>query len=572
MIKFKEISAKNFLSIGNVPIKIKLDTDCLTLIKGVNGSGKSTLFTDAICFVLFNKPYRKINKAQLINSINLKHCLVEITFESNGNTYRVLRGIKPNIFEIYENGQMINQDPNVKDYQKVLEQQILKMNYRSFTQIILLGSASYVPFMKLDAAARREFIEDLLDIRVFSIMNQLQKERIKTQKNEITLLTSETDLLKEKVKMQEKFIQDKENKKKEGIEELKQEIETITKNSQRIVGRVERIQSKTQPLLNKISKFENLESTLSSLKTNLGIIQSGMNSKQVDIDKVRETDYCPKCKQDIPETHRNSIIAELSEEIFALSMQNDEKRIELQNLSDLLEKKNKLQCAISLKQGVVQSMNRTLSVNRKQIMSLESKVEILSVDDESLENDKIDLKKYAKDWKDKFELKAKIQEDLQYSQAANILLQDSGIKSRIIKQYIPVINKIINQYLDDFEFFVSFELDENFNEVVKSRHRDTFTYDSFSEGQKRRIDIALLFAWREVSRLKNSINTNLLIFDEIFDSNLDQTVIDVAFDVLKEMKKSNIFVVSHRDMVADKCDVSINVTMKNNFTEMEYDT
>ena len=567
MLIFKKITASNFLSCGSKPLSIEFDSAKSTLIYGKSGNGKS-LWGDALCFVLYNKPYRNINKPQLVNSINQKQCVVELEFTCNSNSYKVIRGIKPAIFEIYENGALLNQDPNIKDYQKVLEQQILKMNYRAFTQTVLIGSGSYIQFMELSAVQRREFIEDLLDIRIFSIMNSLLKDIIKSQKENVKLLDLDIKSVKEKILMQESFISKQEKEREISGTKLKEEKDKILDSSSKIVKRIERISGKVDSLLSKVSNMDSLSETLSELKLTTKTLNR--NSEHLLSEKkfYDDTENCPKCKQSITKDHKDSIFLDIDEKIAEISSNLVREAEKIKSLESEYLKLDIISKNIRLKQTIISSMNRTLSTNRKLINSIDSKLLESMTDSVSITEEKEKLKELASYGKEKISEKLKLQEELQYSQAANILLQDSGIKAKIIKQYIPVINKLVNGYLDNLDFFVSFNLDENFNEVVKSRHRDTFTYNSFSEGQRRRIDIALLLTWREVAKLKNSVNCNLLFLDEVLDGNFDTSTLDVVLDMIGELKDTNTVVISHRENIIEKFDRSILVNMKNNFTEL----
>lgn len=564
MLIIEDIEYRNFLSSGNSPIKINFLKDQLTLICGGNGKGK-TMTLDALCFVLFDKAFRNINKPQLVNSINQKNCEVIVNIETGGIKYKIIRGIKPNKFEIWQSGSLINQDPSVKDYQKVLEQQILKMNYRSFTQIVVMGSSSYVPFMKLPTPKRREFIEDLLDIKIFSIMSSLLKDKIKKDKDEIKDLDKDIGNLKEKIELLNSFVKQKTSDQNAIIDRLKYDISEISRKSIKLSNRVKRVQNNVTLLETQREPYDVMDQ-ISDVRMHIAAESRLIEKNQTEKLFYDGSNQCPKCSQEIDPDFKFEIIEELDANTLSIQDKITGYTTDLARLNGLYDEYVRLSAIIKYRQTIVTSMNRTLINNRELVVKKQKEIEDNQVDTSSLSDDRAKIKTYAMDVIEKTERKKELIEQNHYHVACSVLLHDTGLKSKIIKQFIPVINKFVNDYLDRLDFFVSFNLDENFNEVVKSRHRDTFTYDSFSEGQKMRINLALIFAWREVAKLKNSVNTNLVFFDELFDGSLEASAIDLAFEMLGEMKGSNIFVISHRDNIAEKFDNVIHVDMKNNFS------
>lgn len=564
MILFKQISYKNFLSTGSQPNIIQLNSHGSTLITGKNGEGKSTIL-DALTFALFGKPFRNVNKNQLINSINQKQCLVEIEFSINGVDYKVRRGMKPTIFEIISNGELINQDAALRDYQKVLEQQILKLNFKSFTQVVILGSATFVPFMQLPAAQRRDVIEDLLDIRVFSVMNGILKERAAELKSDISKIESSLKAQKALVESQKNLISVMEtnrrsliasiNKKIQLTDEqiqianaqsndLKQQIDSAASSTDdtevlAAINKVEKIRYKT------ISKIESCTHTHDFFVTNT---------------------QCPTCEQSIQEEHKERMLLDITESI------SDHTR-KLGEFETMLEKLNKKLVKIQSQASVIRKLSLELSTQTTKIQMLqeakgELQKEIQGIlaegGDISLEKEK--LKSAIQDSMTLLQTKNELLETRRLQDIAATLLKDTGIKTAIIREYLPAMNKLINRYLSSMDFFVKFELDESFNEVIRSRARDEFSYESFSEGEKRRIDLSILFTWRQIAKMKNSVNTNLMILDEILDGSLDSVGIDYFLSIMNQFgEHTNVFVISHRD-VADKFDNVIRVQKRGDFS------
>jgi DNA repair exonuclease SbcCD ATPase subunit len=556
---------KNFLSTGNNFTEIQLDRNPTTLIIGENGAGKSTIL-DALCFGLFGKPFRNISKGQLLNTVNGSSAMVELEFRIGTKEIKVRRGIKPNVFEIYINGKMYNQDANARDYQKYLEQQILKLNYRSFTQVVILGSSTFVPFMQLKARHRREVVNEILDIQIFSIMNLLMRERIKTLTTDLRENEYQCDLAEEKITMQEKYIEDTKNNKKSLITE---KTNLIAGNEEEIFkqeadNKILKVTNETY--LNQItdsdkvkeqhSKMKDIRSTLVEKKTT--------NSKMLKF--FEDNDNCPTCEQ--PLNNAEEMITAKQKEVDKFTKALDE-------LQDVLDKSTNRQAEISdilekIRENEVKVAQSISSIRELEKFNATLTSEIEDLQSGNVTKDEEDkLKKLKKDFSFFDKEKTKLKEELTYSEAARNMLQDTGIKTKVIKKYLPIMNKLINTYLNSMEFYVNFTLDENFNETIKSRYRDEFTYASFSEGEKMRIDLALLFTWRAVAKMKNSTNTNLLILDEIFDSSLDGTGTDEFLKILNTLGDENVFVISHKqDALADKFRSTIKFEKVKNFSHV----
>ena len=551
MIIFKTVRWKNFLSTGNQFTEIQLDRSPTTLIIGENGAGKSTIL-DALCFGLFNKPFRNIAKKQLVNSVNNGSSVVEVEFSIGTKEVKVVRGIKPNAFEVYVNGNMINQDANARDYQKHLEQQIMGLNYRSFTQVVILGSSTFVPFMQLPTKARREVVEDILDIKIFSLMNFLLKNKTKELNEETRNVDYNFDLTKEKVKLQEKFIKEVVNNKSEIIAENQQKVHD---NQFTINARKEDILALEQDKNNLSYNAEEqarLEDKIQKLSKTEAALQNKRSNHERQIQFFQTNDECPTCEQSITESTKQTQTERRNEKVREL-----ERAIgELEELEN--GEKSKLDVIISNLESI-RKHDVEIAKIRASIKEMELFNEKLKKDIETYESGQIseeDKEKLVK-LKGQIELieeqKSKLTEDKFYIDVARNLLQDTGIKTKIIKQYLPIMNKLVNTYLSSMDFFVNFNIDENFNETIKSRFRDEFSYASFSEGEKMRIDLALLFTWRAIAKMKNSTNTNLLILDEIFDSSLDGTGTDDFLKILNTFHDQNVFVISHKqDMLFDK--------------------
>ena len=567
MIIFENIKWKNFLSTGNVYTKINLSKNKNTLIIGENGAGKSTIL-DALTFALYNKPFRKINKGQLVNSINNKGAVVELEFSLYKNKYRIVRGIKPNIFEVYKNNDLINQNADSKDYQEYLEKHILKIGYKSFCQVVVLGSATFLPFMQLPAAQRREIVETLLDLQIFTTMNSVLKDKVQKNKEDFIRVEEQKRNIEEKIIIIKKYIEKREQESKESVEKKEKEIEKI---DEIIISKKEELK-KVEKEYHELSQDVSDDKKITNENTNLLLLREKINSK---IDMVSEeitfletNDDCPTCKQRIEESFKlesigdkNDKLKEYKDGLFLLKEKifNNEK--EMQSLNESKEKLSKVKDRfrdISFDLSSTERMKKSIEAEIKSIKKKES-----TISNEEIKDSEEELIKINDIYNELIKNK-----DL-YS-ASSVLLKDNGIKSRIIKKYIPIINKLINKYLSDLNFFVKFELDEEFNEVIKSRHRDEFSYSSFSEGERMKINLSILFTWRMISQLRNSINTNLLIMDEVFDSSLDSEATEDFMKLLNEFgDKTNVFIISHKtEQLNEKFDNIIRFKKQKNFSKI----
>jgi len=567
LITFNKVRWKNFLSTGNQFTEIQLDYAPTTLIIGENGAGKSTIL-DALCFVLFNKPFRNISKSQLVNSVNGNGTIVEVEFNVNNKDVKVVRGIKPNKFEVWIGGTMINQDANARDYQKHLEQQILGLNYRSFTQVVILGSSTFVPFMQLSTKARREVVEDILDIKIFSLMNFLLKNKNKSLTEDIRDVQYNFDLTKEKVTLQEKFIKEVVNNKSAIIAENQQKLWDNKSTIDFKRDDVKALEIDNENLSYDAEEKAKVEQKLKKLTQTEAALQNRKSEHDRQIQFFQNNDECPSCEQPITEStkqtqieSRTTKIGDIENGIADLQRMESEEQDRLQSILVDLEtiRKNDVE-----KAKVLSSIAELEKFNAK----LEKDIEAYQNGSVS-EEDKIKLAELKGQIKSIGEQKTKLNEDKFYIDVARNLLQDSGIKTKIVKQYLPIMNKLVNTYLSSMDFFVNFNIDENFNETIKSRFRDEFSYASFSEGEKMRIDLALLFTWRAIAKMKNSTNTNLLILDEIFDSSLDNTGTDDFLKILNTFDQQNVFVISHKqDMLFDKFRNIIQFKKEKNFSRM----
>lgn len=570
MILFEKVRWRNFLSTGNVFTEIVLTKSNNTLIIGQNGAGKSTIL-DALCFGLFGKPFRKINKPQLLNSINSKDAVVEIEFKIGQKNYKVIRGIKPNKFEIYCNDVLLNQDAAAKDYQEVLENQILKLNYKSFTQVVILGSASFVPFMQLSAADRRTIIEDLLDIQIFSSMNSVVKEKLSSLKEELSKVKYGISLTQEKINMQLQNIEDNNKindeeiaKKQSEIEKSKSQIEKINNDVKLILKHVEKLTAKIG------DNKEKLEKKSKGLFQIRGKVETNIERNEKEITFYENNHDCPTCKQAITLEWKQLQITEKTQKIGAqksglLEIDSELKKItdELKIVSDTIKHINAHNNEVSKHNATILAISNYITKLNEEIVALSNKKESSEDNNLKLKDLKTDLHIYNDSYEELISLK-------HYYEFAGSLLKDTGIKTKIIKQYLPIMNKLINKYLTAMDFFVNFNINENFEETIKSRHRDEFSYANFSEGEKMRIDLALLFTWRQIAKLKNSTNTNLLILDEVFDSSLDTVGTEEFLKLIHEMgSDTNIFVISHKgDQLFDKFRSVIKFEKKGNFSRV----
>ena len=567
MIFFKYVRWKNFLATGNNFTEIQLDRNPTTLIIGENGAGKSTVL-DALCFGLFGKPFRGINKPQLVNSVNNSSALVEIEFKIGSKDIKVIRGIKPNIFEIYINGKMYNQDAHSRDYQKYLEQQILKLNYRSFTQVVILGSSTFIPFMQLKARHRREVVEEILDIQIFSLMNMLLKQKLKTIYDDIRDIDYKLELTIEKIQLQNQYIDDVKKNKDKIITE---KTNLIASNEEEIFSRksvIEKLQQENDNLLSKISDNEKVKKNYTKLKDIKSTLVEKHKAHSRVVDFFENNDDCPTCQQHIDEIFKREMISNKQKDVTKFSNG-------LKELEEELKKSKDRQKEISDIANKIRENEVQIAKDHSSVVQLEKFNSTLEAERAQLETGDVSKSDYKKLKELKNELtgideqKTKLKEDQTYAEAAKNMLQDTGIKTKIIKQYLPVMNKLINTYLTSMEFYVNFTLNENFEETIKSRYRDEFTYDSFSEGEKMRIDLALLFTWRAIAKMKNSTNTNLLMLDEIFDSSLDGAGTDEFLKILNTLSDENVFVISHKqDVLVDKFRSTIKFEKVKNFSHV----
>lgn len=544
MIVFEKVKWRNFLATGNSFIEMELNNSPLTLITGTNGSGKSTLL-DALSFGLFGKPHRNINKPQLVNSINNKNCEVEVEFTVGKNHYRIRRGIRPNVFEIHKNGKMLNQDSKSRDYQKTLEQNILKLNHKSFHQIVVLGSSSFTPFMQLPSQHRREVIEDLLDIGIFSQMNNLLKEESSKIREQIRDADYAISSLEDKIAMQRRHIEnlekietDSKKKVEEKIQTLRGEIETITKENEKI---------------GEVTKINEIEKSISILEDENGQVLKKSHSLESEMKRVvsevkffEKHDHCPTCSQSIGNDLKEEKIGSYKNKAKGISkeyetLQTEKKRL----IVEINESRHELEKYRQRSNDIRNNLQRIQRI-QKEISELE-KSNLNESNQSHLNESKLELENLIENKTKTYELKNELYNESVYNSAVSEMLKDTGIKTKIVKQYLPVINQLINEYLQTLDFFVSFHLDENFNELLKSRHRDEFTYASFSEGEKARIDLALLFCWRQIARMRNSVSTNLLILDETFDSSLDTDGIENLMKIIRSNRDGeHTFIISHK--------------------------
>lgn len=568
MIKFRTIRWRNFLSTGAQFTEVHLNRSSTTLIIGENGAGKSTIL-DAICYVLFNKPFRNVNKPQLINTINQKNMQVEIEFSIGTKNYKIVRGAKPNIFEIYLNDVLLNQDAASRDYQKYLEEHVLKLNYKSFTQIVILGSASFTPFMQLNAATRREVIEDLLDIKIFSTMNEVLKEKQGDLKQKIITLDNEIELGKAKVKLQQEYIEklkaDRQKKTDDTtllIEEAKKRIELLNEEIKKDKEEVQALKDSITDDADQTTKDKKLK----SLKDKLIDKVKNINK---EIEFYKDHDTCPTCNQNLEAEFKEHAIHDHEEKRKELDLACAKIVEEINQVEYRLEDIQKIKDKIfTINENVIDNTSKVIA-EQNYISKLEADLKEPEDEITDIEVEKKKLKELAREVLDISENKTTLVEEKHYLDVAGILLKDTGIKTKVIKQYLPVINKLVNKFLQAMDFYVHFELDEAFNETIKSRHRDEFSYASFSEGEKAKIDLSLLFAWRSIARMKNSANTNILMLDEVFDGSLDVNGTDFVMNILNTIgEENNIFVISHKDALFDKFRSVIKFQKLQNFSEI----
>ena len=566
MIVFEKIRWKNFLSTGNVFTEVDIRKNKTNLIVGENGAGKSTIL-DALTFALFGKPFRKINKPMLVNSINEKDCHTEIEFSIGRNQYKVVRGIKPAKFEIYCNDQLWNQESTAVDQQKNLEQNVLKMNYKSFTQIVVLGSSTFVPFMRLPVAQRREIIEDILDIQIFSTMNVLLKDKIRENNEELKEFDYQIDLLKEKIELQKNYLLELDKKNKADISNKEEKIASLLDEENKHHVSIKETTDVIEQLNEQIAEYSTSSDKLKKLNTFLIKVSSKIQTCQKEHEFFEDNHVCPTCTQELSEDFRLDKIASGKNKLDEMTLGYNELLAAIGEEEKRFTKWNELSSEITTNNNSISQANFAINQIRKSILGVEKEIKDL----ESGGGDKKEAyTKLEKMVGEKKELNLQLTDskrDKDVLSVASQLLKDNGIKTRIIKKYLPTMNKLINQYLQGMEFYVNFSLDENFEETIKSRYRDQFSYASFSEGEKARIDIALLLTWRSIAKLKNSVDTNLLILDEIFDGSLDQQGgSDLGWILRNFDDNTNVFVISHKEQMVDKYDRTLNVEKVKNFS------
>lgn len=571
MIFFKSVRWKNFLSTGDNWTEIELDRSQSTLIVGQNGAGKSTLL-DAISFALFGKPHRNINKPQLVNSINQKTCEVEVKFRIGSSVFKVVRGIKPNKFEIWKNDSMINQSSHSKDYQKILEQNIIKLNHKSFHQIVVLGSSSFTPFMQLPAQHRREVIEDLLDINIFSKMNIILKEKNAVLKEKIKDINYQLDVLDNKILTQKKYIrdinqinEDEITSKRELIQKNQNEISEIQSQNEKLTDEIDEHDTE---VLEKIKKVQEKQKVLFQYDTQF---KQSISSLVKNAKFFEENQECPTCTQSIDEETRKEKIAAAKDKAKELNDALEKAKVKSNSLEEKYEKLNAKLEKIRERQMTINTNIRQISVLQRNVCAIQQDIARLESREGDIQQAETDLTQLQNDKLNYGEQKLTKNEEYTYNLAMSEMLKDTGIKTKVIKQYLPVINKLVNSYLQVLDFFVHFDLNESFQETIRSRHRDSFSYDSFSEGEKQRIDLALLFTWRQIAKMKNSVATNLLVLDETFDSSLDHDGVENLMKILSTLdNNTNVFVISHKgDILDGKFESKIEFYKDKNFSRMK---
>ena len=569
MIVFEKIRWKNFLSTGNVFSEIDLETARTNLIVGSNGAGKSTIL-DALTFSLFARPFRKISKSMLVNSINEKDCVAEIEFRIGKIEYKVVRGMKPSKFEIYCNGQAWNQDSSQLEQQKNFEANVLKMNYKSFTQIVVLGSSTFVPFMKLPGGQRREIIEDILDIQVFSTMNVLLKDKMRGNNEELRDIDYQLDLLKDRIELQKQHMFSLEKKTQEEIDRKKEKINEYKNTELQGAEEVTILTEQICKLNKEMQDYSKSSEKLSKLNTYLIKLTHKMNTCKKE-NKFFESNYvCPTCTQELSEEFRNEKLEEGKTKVNEMNIGFEDLQKAIDDEQKRFDKFTELSTEVNNINTTISQTNFQLLTIRKQVESIQDEIKELegSTPDKKAEYDK--LQSLVSNKKEYSKQHADLKKDRDVLTTAGQLLKDNGIKTRIIKTYLPTMNKLINDFLQRMEFYVNFTLDENFDEIIKSRYRDVFSYDSFSEGEKARIDIALLLTWRSIAKLKNSVDTNLLILDEIFDGSLDQSgTSDLGWILRNFDENTKVFVISHKQGLDDKFDRTITVNKDKNYSTIE---
>jgi DNA repair exonuclease SbcCD ATPase subunit len=567
MINFKKLRYKNFLSTGNMFTELELDTNTTTLIIGENGSGKSTIL-DALSFALFSKPFRKVNKPQLINSITRKDLVVEVEFDIAPNSYRIVRGMRPNIFEVYQNDVLMNQSAEMKDYQEILEKHILKISHKSFSQVVVLGSATFQPFMQLPPGQRRDIIEDLLDLQIFTVMNNLLKVKINENRDSISDVASEKRVVSEKIKLIRQHLLEIQNNNDVIIAEKKERLKGVFTQLEEMNVEYDGYEVLINELEQSLTEENRISGKMTSLETLRHQIKAKLNLLNKEIKFFREHDSCPTCQRVIGEEFQCEAIATRSSNIDEINAGLEQLEVQYNSTLEKFNKITEIHAEIQKNKLEMHKLRARIESLEEYENTLNEEIKSIKKTNEERDDSKlIDLEKELKDLDTK---SYDLEEDRVVLGAAGSLLKDGGIKSRIIKQYVPIINRLINKYLAAMEFLVQFELDEEFNETIKSRFRDEFSYSSFSEGEKMRINLAILFTWRAVAKMRNSINTNILIMDEVFDSSLDSTGTEEFMKILNQLTvDTNTFIISHKtDQISDKFDNVIKFEKKQNFSRI----
>lgn len=570
MITFKKIKFKNFGSFGNSWTELQLNEKNTTLVCGTNGSGKSFAFLDSITFALFGKPFRKINLVQINNSINKKNCLVELEFSVNKDEYRIVRGQSPKIFEIYKNGILVNQDSKNVDYQQVLEEQIIKMNYKTFTQVVILGSSSFIPFMQLTAADRRTVIENILDINIFTTMNMVLKGKLSNTKESISDIGNKIELQEQRIQYQQKIVDGLISRLNSDVKKMQDDMTKHHSDIDECLASIAKLDESKQKFIFNQSDEDIAIHSLNDLKQKISNGIYKLSELEKEIKFYTKTDTCPKCKTALSDEMKKSNISSITAESEKLEktlvkLEKDSEKAKA-SVKTFRDRMNSI--------AEIDSEIREINSRIREIKSLISYKTTQLNESGKIESDLIKERTVLKMEKDSLQKlileKDELKKDFEYLKLAGDILKDNGVKIKIIKHYLPAMNKYINKYLRAMDFFVQFNIDEEFNEVIKSRHRDEFSYMNFSEGEKMRIDLALLLSWREIARMKNSINCNLLILDEIFDSSLDSVGTDEVLKLLNALgAKTNVFVISHKaDQIVDKFTNTITFEKKNNFSRL----
>ncbi|MBC8548427.1 MAG: AAA family ATPase [Candidatus Brocadiales bacterium] len=569
MLVFKTVKYKNFLSTGNISTEIYLDKYNTVLVSGENGAGKSTML-DALTFVLFGKSFRGINIKGLTNSINEKDCVVEVEFSYNKEVYKVIRGQKPKIFEIYKNGNLIPQNATVRDYQQILEEQILKMSYKAFCQVVILGSSNYIPFMKLSNVDRLKIVEDLLDINIFSTMGNMLKSRLSENKDKLQLISTRLTVLITQIDSHKTLIERMENKAKESVSSHKEDLETTNKQIQELTNEVNEWQKEVDILLEKVQDENSLSSKLIKAEGLENQLKANIKKFTRDISFYVDNDTCPTCDQSITDGHKESEVSTKNEKIKELNDAINKIGETISETEDMLTEINSVLSDIRELDKKISDNNSSISASNRYITKLNDDIQEIAQDREELDNERERLEELEAEYQTVDTNKEGLVDTRTIMEDASSLIKEGGIKTKIIRYYLPVMNKLINDYLASMDFFCQFTLDEDFSETIKSRYRDDFTYYNFSEGERLRIDLSLLLVWREIARQKNSVNCNLLILDEVFDSSLDIGGTEEFLKILNTFgERANVFVITHKaDLLMDKFKNHIHFEKKNNFSRI----